>query len=181
MAFAMLTGLPGVRAGKSLRAAFFSSPEEGLKLLRKHGAITAASDTGAINAWRDDEGNYRCERQRRMVTHSSTKSPSLQLVKVWLAENLPLIKAESVDPLRTIEMTFAYERASSLIDMHCRTVDAGDGSGEYLDLETASADVDDEVAYLDSRRLLLHHERNPRWVSICDEGEPVAEVDRATH
>jgi len=83
------------------------------------------------------------------------------------------------NPMRGIEMTFAYERAVGIIESSCLVVEQADEfqDGWYdLDSVDTNIDIEDEVRYLDSRRLLLHHPEHPRWVVLCDEGEPIEEA-----
>lgn len=82
-------------------------------------------------------------------------------------------------PSRLAEMTFAYERAVGVIESSCVTEET-EGPESYYDLDSVDTgtDLEDEVEYLDSRKLLIHHPDHPRWVMICDEGEPVEETKK---
>jgi hypothetical protein len=82
---------------------------------------------------------------------------------------------EQVSDLRALESEFAYERAVGMIESSCLTVEEEDLNAWY-DLDTGEVCLEDEVTYLDSRRLLLHHSEHPNWVKICDEGEPLPQV-----
>ena len=84
----------------------------------------------------------------------------------------------AMSPMRLAEMSFAYERASGVIETHCPNVEVSGDDYTYYDLSNVEVgvDVDDEVAYLESRRLLLRHATYPHWVAICDEGEPIGET-----
>lgn len=79
--------------------------------------------------------------------------------------------------MRGIEMTLAYERAAMAIENECvRELREDRLDTGWYDLESADSELDDEVAYLESRRLLERHPEHPEWVTICDEGEPLPEV-----
>jgi hypothetical protein len=83
----------------------------------------------------------------------------------------------AMSPMCVAEMSFAYERASGVIESHCATAYQEGDDYTYYDLATAGIeDLEDEVAYLESRKLILRHRENPNWVAICDEGEPLGEV-----
>ena len=93
-----------------------------------------------------------------------------------LSERLVLeALAKQPSPMREIELSFAYERASGVIESACASRGwTTEFFGLYYDLDDVDEDtvsVDEEAAYLDSRGLLDHHPDNPRWVSICDESE----------
>lgn len=83
---------------------------------------------------------------------------------------------------RLSEMSFAYERAAGVIESECVVaephVDALENG--WFDLESTSVELDDEVAYLESRNLLQRHPEHPHWVTIRDEGDPLPGVDAST-
>jgi hypothetical protein len=87
----VLTGLSGTD-GKSRECVFVRSVPATLKVLRSGLAATAAGDNGAINVWRDDDGNYRCEFQRFMSVKDSQIFRHLVSVESWLKEWLEKIK-----------------------------------------------------------------------------------------
>lgn len=76
--------------------------------------------------------------------------------------------------LRELELCFAYECASGVIESSC-VMAAEVGCMKFYNLRSAEVDVTDEVRYLQSRRLLDLHPDNPHWVSVRDEGEPLPE------
>ena len=100
-----------------------------------------------------------------------------KIVAEALAELLDRRAAMTDD--RLTEMGLAFELAAGVIESHCTAVELPEDDDDYdfntwYDLDTASVEeIEQEVDYLDSRRLLLHHPSNPRWVSFCDEGEPI--------
>lgn len=81
--------------------------------------------------------------------------------------------------LRVLELSFAYDRATALIESECSViVDTNDRMDlEWYDLSSTEEDLTEEVSYLESRRLLQQHPEHPRWVMICDEGEPLPEEE----
>lgn len=77
---------------------------------------------------------------------------------------------------RLIEMGLAYERAGGAIESSCTVQEHHEPlENGWYDLSSADESLDDEVAYLDSRRLLQRHPEHPDWVTILDEGEPLPE------
>lgn len=95
------------------------------------------------------------------------------------AERVALIcmRALEIDPMRGIEQTLAYERATDILTSECVPVEiAEEFQDGWYDLDSADAlvfDLKEMVAYLDSRRLLQHHPEHPQWVILLDEGEPL--------
>jgi hypothetical protein len=87
-------------------------------------------------------------------------------------------KAYSAEELRKIELSFAYELASSWIDSETLPSYAKNKEPllDWHDLATADADLSDAMAYLESRRLIERHPEHPTWVRICDEDEPLPAV-----
>lgn len=95
------------------------------------------------------------------------------------ADNPQEPEEEKVDygSMRGFEMSFAYERAADAIKNECVRHDHADALEDgWFDLDSADEPLEDEVAYLESRRLLQRHPEYPEWVTICDEGEPLPEV-----
>lgn len=86
-----LTGLPGVSRIET-QAACFNSVTAGMQGLKQHGAITTAGSYGAINIWKDDLGNYRCQLQRWMARYEDTKFAHLGAVDQWLRDWLPTLE-----------------------------------------------------------------------------------------
>lgn len=78
---------------------------------------------------------------------------------------------------RGIEMSFAYERAGGAIESECAVAVPHEDPLEngWYDLSSADDTLDDEVAYLESRRLLQRHPERREWVTILDEGDPLPE------
>jgi hypothetical protein len=84
----------------------------------------------------------------------------------------------AADKMRGFEMSFAYERATGMIENSCIKEEHEDAlENGWYDLASSDEDLTDEVAYLDSRRLLMRHPGNPQLVTICDEGEPLPESE----
>jgi hypothetical protein len=76
-----------------------------------------------------------------------------------------------------VEMSLAYEHAADAIKCDCIKEEHEDQLEDgWWDLASTDLDLTDEVAYLDSRRLLQRHVMHPDWVTICDEGEPLPAV-----
>jgi hypothetical protein len=75
--------------------------------------------------------------------------------------------------LRKIERSLAYSMASGIIESECLCVQMGEEDCEWRDLNSANTPLEDEVAYLESRRLIERHPEHREWVTICDEGEPL--------
>lgn len=87
-----LVGLTGVKGGEITDLGFFGSVTAGMRELRKHRAITTASDNGAIAIWRYDSGVYRCERYRHLITIDAAYCDTKAEIREWLKENLPAIE-----------------------------------------------------------------------------------------
>lgn len=86
--------------------------------------------------------------------------------------------------IRDVERSFAYEFAAGVIESSCTREQVEGDDYEYFDLDSAEScgeplDLGEEERYLDSRRLLVRHATNPRWVSICDEDEPLTAAEQA--
>jgi hypothetical protein len=79
--------------------------------------------------------------------------------------------------LREIELSFAYEMASGLIDIETFDVSSQeiDEVSNWHDLASADVDLSEAVDYLVSRNLIEFHPDNRNWVRILDEDETVEE------
>ena len=71
------------REGSIQLSGFFHSVTEGLRLLKKDSAATAAAENGAINLWIDDNKKYRGERMRYCITED-TYIGTRKGLKLWL-------------------------------------------------------------------------------------------------
>jgi hypothetical protein len=94
----------------------------------------------------------------------------------------PLIFEELIDrraamtPVTDLELSFAYLHARGIITDGCAAADHFSGDVEWYDAEAIDElvpveDVQDAIAYLTSRKLLLTHPSHATWVAICDEEE----------
>jgi hypothetical protein len=117
------------------------------------------------------------ERFLSRVKATQWEQPEYVQVFVQRQEEMTFTQIWPPQPSRLAEMTFAFERASGAIESSCVVVETAEGFqyGWYdLDsVDTTGIDIEDEISYLDARRLLLHHPENPRWVTLLDEGEPL--------
>jgi hypothetical protein len=82
-----LTNLEGLTK-KSIDALFIQKGSDIEVILMNDYAATAANYNGAINIWKDDEGNIRCE-SMRYFTRLETKiykkiSPAIKWTDKWL-------------------------------------------------------------------------------------------------
>lgn len=78
-----LVGAPNTR---KVRKAFNArSAAEAVRLVRQRKAATSAEDYGAINAYDDKDGNYRCTAYRWMRVVDDQTFSSLPKVRVWYA------------------------------------------------------------------------------------------------
>jgi hypothetical protein len=83
---------------------------------------------------------------------------------------------------RLTEMGFAYERAAGMIESHCTMEEhVEDLENGWYDLGSSNIDLSDEVAYLESRRLIQRHPEHPAWVTIADEGDPYPAGEAVAH
>jgi hypothetical protein len=103
----------------------------------------------------------------------SMRSIGSKLIDPVALEEL-IDRRAAMSPMRAAEMTFAYERATGVIESSCLTVEVPGDDYTWYDLATATDDLDDEIAYLDSRRLLIRS--GSSLIAFCDEGEPLGEV-----
>jgi hypothetical protein len=83
----------------------------------------------------------------------------------------------TAEELREIELSFAYEMASGLIDIETFDVrsEEVDEVSDWHDLASADVDLSEAVDYLVSRNLIEFHPDNRNWVRILDEDEPIEE------
>ena len=86
-----LQGLDGVKK-KVVKARFFRSVSQCITLLRTNRFLTAADDRGAINLYKDDEGNFRGQRCFMMGIRSEKISNTKKGIIDWLKVELPNIK-----------------------------------------------------------------------------------------
>lgn len=86
-----LIGLEGTD-GKPRDAGFFSSVSGAFKVLRSGLAATAAGDTGAINFYVRDDGDYHCEIMRHMVSQDKHQFSTQREARAWLKKWLPKIQ-----------------------------------------------------------------------------------------
>ena len=103
----------------------------------------------------------------------SMRSIGSKLVDPAVLEEL-IDRRAAMSPMRGVEMTLAYKLASGLIESSCLTVEVPGDDYTWYDLATATDPLGDEIAYLDSRRLLIRS--GSSLIAICDEGEPIGEV-----
>lgn len=82
-----LTGLPNTSA--DVQAVLVTSVTMASKYLRQSMAVTAAGSTGALNVWRDDDGDWRCEAMRNLVTVDRATFVHVAAVVAWLKESWP--------------------------------------------------------------------------------------------
>jgi hypothetical protein len=85
--------------------------------------------------------------------------------------------AMATEDLRKIELSFAYKRASGVIESSCVPQLVTEEFVEWWDLESAEENISGEIAYLESRRLIERHPEHPTWVRICDEDEPLPDLN----
>lgn len=85
-----LSGMPGVRKGKKIEAAWGSTPADFIKALRTHRAITCAGDQGCVTVYIDDKGIKRGYFSRFLsVSHEQAFKSGAELSR-WLKDVLPL-------------------------------------------------------------------------------------------
>lgn len=90
MTIPILEGLPGTTSDKEFD--FFRSPDGALKILRAGRAAVASETNGAINVWKDDDGNYRAVLLRLNETLGEATVGSLKSMREQLKAWLPQIK-----------------------------------------------------------------------------------------
>jgi len=74
-------GLPGTKRDKE--AVFVGSLAKLAKVIRAKQYATDADDNGAIGAWIDDAGKYRCMAHRHLATIDDQTFSNLEAVKTW--------------------------------------------------------------------------------------------------
>lgn len=125
----------------------------------------------------DDIRERLAEYQTALKKEFEAAAPVRQAWRKMTAMFVELLERRQRDaesPMRLSEMSFAYERASGAIESSCISQVHDDPlENGWYDLETADEDLDDEVAYLESRNLLQRHPEHRQWVVIQDEGEPI--------
>lgn len=78
-----------------VQAVMVGSVTEAAKYLRQQMAVTAAGLTGALNVWRDDNGEWRCEFMRNLVTVERANFAHVAAVVQWLKEWWPSVGRRS--------------------------------------------------------------------------------------
>lgn len=81
-------GMPGVRS-KHLRGPMASTVTGFMAALRKYRICSDAGDYGAVNVYRDDDGNYRCSFQVFYSTKGAGTFKTKRDVEKWLKRWLP--------------------------------------------------------------------------------------------
>lgn len=76
-----LLGATNTRKSRAVRVA--RTGADAVKWLRRGMAVTGADDFGAINAYNDRDGKYRCEAMRWQQTVDSQIFTSLAQVRKW--------------------------------------------------------------------------------------------------
>jgi len=76
---------------RELEAIFVRNVAKLSKVMRAGQYATMADDNGAIGAWIDDAGKYRCEAMRRLQTIDSHIFATFKEVKTWYADWLKKI------------------------------------------------------------------------------------------
>jgi hypothetical protein len=71
-----------------------------------------------------------------------------------------------------IEAQFAYLDACAQIEAHAEIVEDPDDDSQWFDSKGTDTDISEEVAYLESRRLIVRHPKATQWIQLCDESEP---------
>lgn len=89
---ATLVDLEG--ATGEFEAVYFSTSSQACSLLKHVRACTAASDTGAINVWIDDEGYYRASFMRNWCERGKIQCKTKKQLKAWLDEWMPHMNAK---------------------------------------------------------------------------------------
>lgn len=83
------SGLPGT--ARDLEVVYIRSVAKLPRVMRAGQYASAADDNGAISAWIDDAGKYRCEAMRRFRTIDAQTYTTFKAVKKWYAEWLKKI------------------------------------------------------------------------------------------
>lgn len=90
---AELKGLPGIKEA-SREAERIDKPADIEKILERGLAGTTAGDDGAINVWKDDEGNVRCERHRFLAVVDAQTFTKMKDAIKWTKEAISLIERQ---------------------------------------------------------------------------------------
>ncbi len=88
-----LTGLPGTSG--SVPVVFFKSAAECIRIMRNRSdAACAAGDNGAINVWRDKDGNLRAhvQRHQRTIDEAEFGKKGYNRLSKWLGPRLKTIR-----------------------------------------------------------------------------------------
>ena len=89
----VLTGLPGTSG--SVPVVFFRSAAECIRIMRHDSdAVTAASDNGCINVWRDRDGNLHAhvQQHRRTVDDAEFGEVGYRRLSKWISPRLKAIR-----------------------------------------------------------------------------------------
>lgn len=86
-----LHSLKGVEA-KETEAALIETPSELDELFKKYKAVTNADSNGAINVWKDDNGNIHSVAYRYCIEQDYQQHKTIQSAKKWLSHWLEEIK-----------------------------------------------------------------------------------------
>lgn len=86
-----LSGLKGTN-GKDIKCIFIDKGIDIEVILNDGFAATTADDNGAINVYKDDNGNIRCEIMRYMITLQEKTFENIEDAIKWVDEWLPKIK-----------------------------------------------------------------------------------------
>jgi hypothetical protein len=87
----LLNDLEGVSI-KDTKALFFKKPSDIDVIFHNGYAATAADTNGAINIWKDEDDNIRCEAMRHLVSIDDKVYENLLDVKMWAKKWLAKIK-----------------------------------------------------------------------------------------
>ena len=86
-----LTGLAGI-SKKEIEHENIAKAQDIERIISKGCGATAAGPNGAINVWKDDEGNIQCEYQVRMLTMDSKIYKTMNAAIGWTKKRLKQIK-----------------------------------------------------------------------------------------
>lgn len=86
-----LSDLKGTN-GESIDTLFVHAGFEIDIVLRNNMAVTAADNNGALNVWKDDEGNIRCEAMRYCRTLEEKTYKTVEQAIKWVDKWLEKIK-----------------------------------------------------------------------------------------
>lgn len=85
-----LSGLKGTN-GQNIECIFIEKASHIKSIIKKGLAATAAGSNGAINIYKDDAGNIRCEAMRYCATIDEKLFANIDDAIVWVDEWLPKI------------------------------------------------------------------------------------------